>query len=67
QDDVIWFVNGEALLPGQKYRVAVNDFLVSGREQGLSYLVLDDPRMTKIDAHGDIRMAVIAELKSRYP
>ena len=66
QEDVIWFVNGEALLPRQKYRVAVNDFLVSGREQGLSYLMLDDPRMKKIEAHGDIRMAVIAELKRRY-
>ncbi|HUF09684.1 MAG TPA: bifunctional metallophosphatase/5'-nucleotidase [Rhodothermales bacterium] len=66
QDGVFWRVGDELLLPRHKYRVAVNDFLVSGRERGLGYLTFDDPRITKIDSHGDIRMAVIAELKRRY-
>ena len=67
RDGVFWRVGNELLLPRHKYRVAVNDFLVSGRERGLGYLTFEDPRITKVDSHGDIRMAVIAELKSRYP
>jgi 5'-nucleotidase len=66
QDGVMWRVGDDFLLPRQTYRVAVNDFLVSGREANLGYLTLDDPRIRQVAEHGDIRMAAIAELKRRY-
>jgi 5'-nucleotidase/UDP-sugar diphosphatase len=66
QDGVFWRVGDDFLVPSRTYRVAVNDFLVSGRQSTLEYLTLEDPRMEKIAEHGDIRMSVIEELKRRY-
>jgi 5'-nucleotidase len=37
RDDAGWWVNGKPLLDGSTYKVAINDFLISGKEQGLSF------------------------------
>ena len=66
QNDVIWQLADGPILPGHTYRVAINDFLLSGRETNLDYLTLDHPSITKIADHGDIRMAAIEELRRRY-
>jgi len=63
----IWFIDGNAVLPNQTYRVALNDFLVSGYEANLDYLTLDNPGVQKISDHGDMRFAVIEELRRRFP
>jgi 5'-nucleotidase len=63
----IWFLNEGAILPDEVYRVAVNDFLVSGREANLEFLTLDSPNAKQVDRHGDIRFAVIDEMKRQYP
>ncbi|MGA7303714.1 MAG: bifunctional metallophosphatase/5'-nucleotidase [Rhodothermales bacterium] len=63
----IWFLNEGAILPDEVYRVAINDFLVSGREANLEFLTLDSPNAKQVDRHGDIRFAVIDEMKRQYP
>ncbi len=61
-----WQVNGQPIEPARTYRVATDAFLVTGLEQNLSYLNYDNPGLTAAGTHGDVRLAVIAELKRRY-
>ncbi len=61
-----WRVGGQAIDPARTYRVAITDFLVLGLEQNLDYLTFDHPGLTAVGKNGDIRLAVIAELKRRY-
>lgn len=58
-----WQINGKALDVAGKYRVAINDFLLTGNEQNLSFLKRDNPDITIIAEHGDIRATTIAQLK----
>lgn len=62
-----WTVGGEPIDPGRTYLVAISDFLVAGRETGLEWLNPDNPELTVGAAHGDVRQAVIAELRRSYP
>ncbi len=39
---------------------------IKGLEQNLGYLNFDNPGLTAVGEHGDIRLAVIAELKRKY-
>lgn len=61
-----WRLQGEAVDPEATYRIALTDFLLTGRETGLDYLTRDNPDLTVIGDRGDIRKAVIAELERRY-
>jgi 5'-nucleotidase len=61
-----WMVGGEPLEPGRTYRVATSAFLITGREANLSYFTPDNPSLTELGNHGDVRLAVIEELKRRY-
>ena len=56
-------INGEPLDPNQKYRVAINDFLMSGKEKGLEFLNFNQPGVRLIARKRDIRFAVIEQLK----
>jgi 5'-nucleotidase len=68
QKDGSWFINGEVLDESRNYVVAINDFLVSGREQNLEYLDIENNQdIQPISEHGDIRKAFIKELKKTYP
>ncbi|MGE5657373.1 MAG: bifunctional metallophosphatase/5'-nucleotidase [Actinomycetota bacterium] len=58
-----WLINGQLLTPTKIYRVAINDFLISGQEQGLDFLNLQQPGIKLISEKRDIRMAVIAQIK----
>ena len=66
QQDGQWRVGGQPIDPARAYRVAISDFLVKGLEQNLGYLNFDNPGLTAVGEHGDIRLAVIAELKRKY-
>lgn len=66
REGFVWQIGGQALDPARTYRVAINDFLVSGNEANLDYLTLEDPRVQEVTRHGDIRLAVIDELVRRY-
>lgn len=59
-----WLIQGNPLDPSRTYRVAINDFLISGRETGLDYLTLDAPGVTQIATGEDIRFAVIQALQT---
>jgi 5'-nucleotidase len=58
-----WLVNGAALDVGRSYAVATNSFLLTGREIKLDFLTRDNPEVTVVSEHGDIRQALIAELR----
>ncbi|MFK5971040.1 MAG: bifunctional metallophosphatase/5'-nucleotidase [Candidatus Marithrix sp.] len=68
QKDGSWLINGKVLDENQNYIVAINDFLVSGREQNLEYLDIENNQdIQPISEHGDIRKAFIQKLKKTYP
>jgi 5'-nucleotidase / UDP-sugar diphosphatase len=60
----------QPIQPDRTYLVAINDFLLTGRETGLPYLTRDNPDL-KVRPTGapniDIRKALIAELQRQYP
>ena len=58
-----WLVGEKRLEVDQVYRVAVNEFLLTGKEKGLDFLTKDNPDLRVIQAHADIRTALIAQLK----
>lgn len=61
-----WVVGGAPLDPDATYRVAISDFLLTGRETGLDYLTPDHARLTVVAEHRDVRQALIDELRRRY-
>lgn len=62
-DGSTWLIQGTALDPTKTYRVAISDFLVSGKETGLSYLTLDNPGVQKMGEKRDVRFALIDQLQ----
>jgi 5'-nucleotidase len=61
-----WLVGGVPLDPAKTYQVAINDFLLTGREIKLDFLTRDNPDVHVIADHGDIRKALVSELQSLY-
>jgi 5'-nucleotidase / UDP-sugar diphosphatase len=53
--------------PGARYPVAVSDFLLTGGEANLGFLSRQNPEVTDVTDLRDVRMAVIDELKKRFP
>ncbi len=64
QDETGWLVGNQALNPQQIYKVAINDFLLTGQEKDLEYLTLDNPDIQLIRKEQDIRFALINQLQS---
>jgi 5'-nucleotidase / UDP-sugar diphosphatase len=60
-----WLINGQPLNPNQTYKVAINDFLISGKEQGLDFLNLQQPGIKLIAEKRDIRFVFIEQIKSQ--
>ena len=59
-----WLVNGAAIDVGRSYAVAINDFLLTGREIKLDFLTRENnPDLTVVGQHDDLRKALIAELQ----
>lgn len=61
-----WMINEQVLDPNFYYSVAINDFLLTGKETGLDFLTLDNPDVEKVAEEGDIRFALI-ELFNKEP
>ncbi len=61
-----WLINGEPLDPSRSYSVAILDFLLTGKEFKLDFLTRDNPGVSSITEHGDIRTAFIKELEETY-
>ena len=61
-----WLINDMPLNPEENYRVAINDFLLTGKEAGLDYLTLDNPDIQLINQGEDIRFSLINQLQISY-
>jgi 5'-nucleotidase / UDP-sugar diphosphatase len=61
-----WLVGGKPLDPAARYRIALNDFLLSGGEVNMGFLTRNHPQLSDLREHRDIRRAVIEELKATY-
>lgn len=60
-------LKGEPIEDARDYTVAISDFLLTGNEQNFGWLKKDDnPDITVLQTHEDIRNATIAELKRRF-
>jgi 5'-nucleotidase len=61
-----WTVGGAPLADARRYRLAVSEFLISGREQGFDFLSRENPELAVSRPHRDIRFALIDLLRARY-
>lgn len=61
----VWQINGKPLDAKKTYKLAINDFLASGKEHGLDYLKPGSPDFVIINPgeNTDIRQTVIDQLK----
>ncbi len=62
-----WLINGQILDPEKKYRIAVNKFLISGKEKGLNFFDLENPEVEIIIEKRDMRFALIEQLALLRP
>lgn len=61
-----WQIGSVPLDTLRRYRVVTSDFLISGGEQNLGYLSVQNPDLTLLRTLRDVRLVVIDELKRRY-
>jgi 5'-nucleotidase / UDP-sugar diphosphatase len=62
-----WTIGGEPIDPARTYAVAMNDYLASGKQSTLEFLAPTTEGFAVTGDHGDIRQALIAELRRRWP
>jgi len=64
-----WEIDGAPLAEGSRYRIALAQYLLSGREADFEFLTPDNPDLQVLstaEQQEDVRQAVIAELEARY-
>lgn len=69
----IWSVNNGIINPDKTYRVAMSDFLLTGKEANLDFLNEKNPGITKVypaetgstNAKSDIRLAIVKYLQTK--
>ncbi|MFO1312863.1 MAG: 5'-nucleotidase [Burkholderiales bacterium] len=64
RENGLFVVAGKPLDPTRRYRVAINDFLLTGGEVNLGYLTRTNPQVHDIVERRDIRHALIDELSN---
>lgn len=64
--DYGWLVDGSPIEDDKLYTIAISDFLVTGKERGLEFLNPQNPDLKILGKHGDVRKALIAQMKSVY-
>ena len=62
-----WMVQGKPLNPSTRYRVAMPEYLMTGREANLPFLTRTNPLIRPVEDLRDIRQALIAELAAKFP
>jgi 2',3'-cyclic-nucleotide 2'-phosphodiesterase (5'-nucleotidase family) len=66
-----WLLNGQTLDPQRTYRVALPEFLLSGKEANMDFLTSTNPGVVKVypsaggktDPRADVRLAVVQYLQ----
>jgi len=61
-----WLLNDQPIYSDQTYKVAINDFLLTGKETGLDYLTPSNPNLRVVSESIDVRRALINELKRAF-
>jgi len=61
-----WMIHGEPLDKDKNYRVAINDFLMSGQEQGLEFLNFKQKDVKLIHQMRDLRFVAIDRLQDSF-
>lgn len=64
KDNAGWLINQELLNVKRIYKVAITDFLISGREQGLEFLNTENKGIQSTVVKRDIRETTIAQLRT---
>lgn len=62
-----WMIQGKPLDVSVRYTIAITDFLLSGGETNLGFLTRTNPAVYDVQDLRDVRLALIAELRARYP
>jgi hypothetical protein len=66
-DGTAWLIHDKPLEDKRVYRAAVNDFLLTGQEHGLAFLIRDLPDLRVVQDDGvDIRQALIAQQQTDF-
>ncbi|MCI5129731.1 MAG: bifunctional metallophosphatase/5'-nucleotidase, partial [Candidatus Electrothrix sp. AUS3] len=60
-----WLIQGKVLDQDAQYTVAILDYLIKVGDDKLKFLV-DNPEVPTVADNGDIRKALIAELKKAF-
>ncbi len=62
-----WLINGKPLDHRRSYKTALSDYLISGNEQGLSYLNRQNPDLRVLnDSVIEVRRALINQLRKTF-
>lgn len=61
-----WVINSAPLDPARRYVVGISDFLLTGGETNLAYLTRNNAGVHDAEDLGDVRRAMIDELKRSY-
>lgn len=72
-DNGTWMIKGAAIDPNKTYRVAMSDFLLTGKEANLDFLNPNNPGITKVydaetavtSSKSDIRLAIVRYLEKK--
>jgi len=67
RQDNRWLIQDKPLDPAGRYRIALTDFLLAGRETNLGFLTETNPAIHDVQYLRDVRMALIDELRAQYP
>lgn len=63
----LWLINGAALDGRRNYQVAISDFLLTGKEQGLDYLNRQNAELRVLnDNVSEVRRALINQLQKTF-
>jgi 5'-nucleotidase len=62
-----WLIGEKALEPERFYKVAVNDYLLKGKEKALAFLGQRKGEVKDAEKVGDLRLAVMAQMRRDYP
>jgi 5'-nucleotidase len=61
-----WRVAGSPLDDARTYRIAIGDFMLTGREQGMDWLTRDHASLRVVAEHRDVRLALIDRLAQAF-
>jgi 5'-nucleotidase / UDP-sugar diphosphatase len=61
-----WVVNGRPLDPAAAYTIGVPEFLLTGGETRMDFLVRTNPQVRDVQEFRDIRVVVMDELRRRF-